>query len=111
MSNYARGFRFEHRIREVLEAAGCLVVRSAGSHTAVDLIAVREAAPTLFVQCKAGKKGISPAEWNELFELAVRYKALPLAAIRPSPKTYEFRRLMARKDDGRREQPWERWEL
>jgi Holliday junction resolvase len=65
---YARGTAFERRTRERLEAVGWTVIRSAGSKTKVDLVAV-SLGWVLFIQCKYN--GIlAKAEWDELVELS-----------------------------------------
>ena len=64
MNTAAKGRRAEHRSRQMLEAAGYVVFRSAASKGAFDLIAV---GPTDFalVQCKTNR-GPSPAEREAL---------------------------------------------
>lgn len=49
---YARGRQFEYRVRNFLRALGWVVFRSAGSHTCVDLTALKPGY-VLLVQCKA----------------------------------------------------------
>lgn len=56
MANYAKGYNYEREIKESLEKEGYFVVRSAGSHSAFDLIAFKEGADILFLQLKRGKK-------------------------------------------------------
>ena len=41
MSNYRRGRSYEYRIKKKLEKEGWLVIRSAGSHSLFDLIAIK----------------------------------------------------------------------
>jgi hypothetical protein len=53
--NYQKGYRFERRIIEDLKRQGfCLVLRSAGSHSPVDVIALSSLGDVHLVQCKAG---------------------------------------------------------
>lgn len=40
-TNYTRGRAFEYRVREDLHGRGYLVIRSAGSHSPIDLLAGR----------------------------------------------------------------------
>lgn len=48
-----KGIRREYYLKEKLERAGYNVIRSAGSHTFTDLIAIhKEKKEILFVQCK-----------------------------------------------------------
>lgn len=42
MSNYRRGYAIELKAKEILEGAGFLVVRAAGSHGPFDLVAIGE---------------------------------------------------------------------
>lgn len=62
-TNYARGRAFEYRVKEHLEALGYRVIRSAGSHSPVDLVAFGRGR-WLFVQCKRdGKLADEEARW------------------------------------------------
>jgi len=53
--NYRKGLRFEHEVRDWLTDRGWVVIRSAGSKTAVDLVGIRNN-QTILVQCKYGRK-------------------------------------------------------
>jgi len=55
---YRQGVMFEYEVREWLKDRGWIVVRSAGSKTTIDLVAVRNN-QTLLIQCK---KGTRPAK-------------------------------------------------
>jgi Holliday junction resolvase len=81
MSGYAKGARLEHAARRSLEADGYRVIRSAGSKTKVDLIALKPG-ELLFVQAKAGTGTASPAERAELVALASMVGARPILALR-----------------------------
>ncbi|MCU0256969.1 MAG: hypothetical protein MUF60_09500 [Vicinamibacterales bacterium] len=61
MSNYQRGVRLERDVRHDLEANGYEVIRSAGSKSAIDLVAFKPG-ELLFVQCKAASGAVSPDE-------------------------------------------------
>jgi len=68
--NYESGRRFEYRVKEYLEKKGYYVMRSAGSKSPVDLIAVPtihacSITCTMLIQCKHGGK-ISKQERKEL---------------------------------------------
>jgi len=68
MTNYAAGTRFEHRVRDHYTDNGYQVVRSAGSKTKIDLIALKPG-QILLTQCK--RNGVlPPAEWDALVDLA-----------------------------------------
>lgn len=78
MSKYSDGYRFECRVRDALREDGYEVIRSAGSKTKVDLIALKTG-EILFVQCKLN--GLcAPAERSRLRELAGMVGALPVVA-------------------------------
>ena len=52
--NYKNGRALEYRAKKRLEERGWFVVRSAGSHSPVDLVAVKPDQRPLGVQCKLG---------------------------------------------------------
>lgn len=68
MSNYSRGADFERRVQRYFEKAGWFVIRSAGSHTPVDLGAFKGAEACL-IQCKIDG-ALSVAERQQLQEIA-----------------------------------------
>lgn len=85
MSNYRNGAAFEHRCKRELEAAGYFVVRSAGSHGEVDLLAIPRVSliragrvASILVQAKRG--AMSPAERQALAVLAEDVDARPVVA-------------------------------
>ena len=51
MSNYSRGANFERRVRDYFEKGGWFVIRSAGSHSLIDLVALKGGEVQL-IQCK-----------------------------------------------------------
>ncbi len=90
MTNYARGSKFEYKVRDALKAQGAIYVcRSAGSHGPVDLIAVFPAVwhglvsgdrrTWAFVQAKRDGR-ISKADRWALVELAAQCGAVPVLA-------------------------------
>ena len=68
MNNYARGANFERRVQDEYEKSGWFVIRSAGSHSWIDLVALK-AGEVLLIQCKIDGR-LSPAERQQLQELA-----------------------------------------
>ncbi|RLE85043.1 MAG: hypothetical protein DRJ96_08350 [Thermoprotei archaeon] len=66
---YERGRRFEHRVRRLLEAAGWVVIRAAGSRP-IDLVAMKRGA-ILMIECKKGGR-ISREQMEYQAELARR---------------------------------------
>ena len=109
-SNYQRGAAFERKVAQDLERYGYVTVRSAGSHSPADVIALRHGA-ILCAQCKIDGY-IPPDEWNELFEFSATAHGTPLLAMpnKQGRKTgIIYRRLTSRKD-GRGRQPLAPWE-
>jgi len=50
MTRYQKGRRLEYRVKELLEREGYFVIRSSGSHTPVDIVAINESEVVL-IQC------------------------------------------------------------
>lgn len=83
--NYARGADLERAIAARLRTAGCpLVIRSAGSHGAVDVLAIGNGA-TLLIQCKADGY-LAPMERAALITLAAEVGAVACVAGRNGPR-------------------------
>ena len=61
-------------------------MRSAGSRSLVDLIAIRKNCKALLIQCKSGKAKLSKKDKAELIELAESVDGSAVYAYRPSPK-------------------------
>jgi len=85
-NKYRQGADFERKVRSHLESMGFFVIRSAGSKTKVDLVALRadnsrpyDQRAVWFVQCKRSKLP-GPAERVALVECAGRVKATPIVA-------------------------------
>ena len=58
-TNYARGRRFEYKVRDYIKTRWPLVIRSAGSKSLIDIVAVRpKTQQTMLVSCK--KSGYWP---------------------------------------------------
>lgn len=111
-TQYQRGAAFERRVMRDLEKRGYYVLRSAGSHSAIDVVAL-DYQVTLGVQAKLDGR-CDPEEWNALWDLAATNKlddAL-IASVGPrrgSPIVYS--RLTGPKDGVRgKVAPWERFE-
>jgi Holliday junction resolvase len=98
-ANRQRGDYFERQCRGALEAAGWVVVRSAGSLGPADLVAVRrnsEDRPhVLLISCKVDGRA-SPAERARLLEVADQAAAEPLLASRPSRGSIELASMIDR---------------
>lgn len=75
------GIDFERRTRVDLEGNGYWTMRAAGSHGAVDVLAIKPG-QILGVQCKLRNPLIPPAERTALLDWAARCDAVPLVASR-----------------------------
>ncbi|KUF18419.1 restriction endonuclease [Streptomyces silvensis] len=107
-SNYARGRDLEHRVRNHLREQGYEVLRTAGSKSKVDLVALKSG-QMLFVQCKRSG-ALPPAEWNGLWDLAQMVGAVPVLAEQLA-RGRRYWRLTARKDQPGKRQPMEELKL
>lgn len=56
VTNYTRGRNLEYKVKKELEAQGYLVIRSSGSHSPFDLIAMRMD-EIRFIQLKSRQQG------------------------------------------------------
>jgi len=66
VTNYERGRRFEYYIMQKLRKAGFYVIRSAGSHSLADLVALGSNS-VILVQCKKtcpSDSGIEKLRWQ-----------------------------------------------
>ena len=92
-TNYEKGRTFEYKIATWFRRRGYFVLRSAGSHSPVDLIATKSGRRLLFIQCKKGAGGISVEEQNRLFLTAVEVGAIPIVASAEDRKPTIFKRI------------------
>lgn len=65
MTNYEKGRRGEYEVKAMLEKQGWQVYRTAGSHSAVDLVCLRDGNKPLLIQVKRGRKP-TQADWKKL---------------------------------------------
>lgn len=97
MSTASRGRALEHKARHELEAAGWLVIRSAGSKGAADLIGGKcdpfGNRTRLVIQAKATPGPLSPYERSELITYGFILDASAIHYLRSGRGTYEWRRL------------------
>lgn len=108
-TNYTRGAAFERKVAKDLERYGYVTVRSAGSHSPADVIAMHYGT-IVCVQCKLD--GYVPTdERNKLWEFAVSAGATPVMAEphKQGRKTGIIYRRLTSSKDGRGRQPWESW--
>ncbi|MEM1546471.1 MAG: restriction endonuclease [Candidatus Methanomethylicia archaeon] len=73
--SYVKGRRFEHYIKDKLEAKGWIVTRSAGSKGPFDLLAVKNG-KILLIQCKWRRNTIA----KNLIDVALKAGGLPVLA-------------------------------
>ncbi|MFE1192876.1 restriction endonuclease [Streptomyces olivaceoviridis] len=102
-SNYHRGRDLEHRVRTHLREEGYEVLRTAGSKSKVDLVAIKTG-QILFVQCKRSG-ALPPAEWNALWDLAAMAGAVPVLAEQLT-RGRRYWRLTGRKNQPGKRQPY-----
>lgn len=79
---YAYGAAFERRVRDDLGKRGYFAVRAAGSKGPIDIVALNSRY-RLLVQCKINGN-LSPAEWDELYDLAAVHRCVPVLASAPN---------------------------
>lgn len=114
---YARGYKFEVRVRDALRKAGWWVHRMHQSRGAMDLIATRavfgEFQPkcwVIFVQCKASgePKDVGVDEWNRLLHEAKSAGAIPLIAVPGAGEHLSFGRIEtpAKRNEPRQHSWW-----
>lgn len=90
---YQLGYDFEVRVKKYLEADGWYVVRSSGSHSPIDLLAVKLNEQPIGIQCRRTER-LSKAEDAELKKLGATYGFRPLLVYRLPDKSIEFRNLL-----------------
>lgn len=111
--SYHSGRGLEQRVKTILKEMGYFVVRSAGSKSPADLVALKqrstETGPrVLLVQCKYCKY-VEVEEWNALFDLAHETRAMPIVAWVPKRRApLEIYQLIGVKE-ARGHRPWELW--
>lgn len=76
---YNRGRAWEYKVKKDAESIGYFVIRSAGSHTLVDLVMIKKG-EIVFVQCKTGKGAMTKKEQKEFKDFAEKYGAGTLYA-------------------------------
>lgn len=77
-ANYYAGRRAEYRTMELLENAGFLCIRAAGSKGPADVVAIGKGDP-LLVQVKresSRRRSLSPVEREKLKDIASRFKCI-----------------------------------
>jgi Holliday junction resolvase len=84
MTNYAKGAGYERKLMKLLNDWGYLTIRSAGSHSAVDIVSVGEGNVS-FIQVKSSRRriikinSVMSAFKNDIAELAKIKRAVPHA--------------------------------
>lgn len=106
-TNYTRGATFERKVAKNLEDWGYVTVRSAGSHSPADIVAMHRGS-IVCVQCKTNGR-LDPDEWNEFFDWCEKAGAMPVLAAKARVLSgIIYYRLTSRKD-GRGRQPLAPW--
>lgn len=92
------GTKLETSAKQMLERRGYYVMKSHGSHSALDMIAVGKDKPTLMIQAKKDGK-LGSAEWNAVFDLAEAHGCWPVLVSRgPDGKGALWYRLSRRRE-------------
>lgn len=108
------GKRFEWQVRDRLQDDGYLLITSAGSMTACDMIAVKPG-EILFVQCKAGVAGngtpglVSPAERIGLLAFAQCLPGIARAIVAYQVKDGRAHALRWKQLTGVEPSAWRAW--
>ena len=79
MTNYTRGYRFEQWIVNTLKDEGYIAQRTAGSHSCVDVIAMKHVGIRL-IQAKTCKKDAVKVMERELARFREMRSKLPMVA-------------------------------
>lgn len=111
MNHYRRGADFERAVRAHLADHGYEVIRSAGSKTKVDLVAIKSG-ELLLIQCKLPSSDLPSSEWNRLRELARMCDARPIIALKVSGSARPFyREVWTDAPAGRRRELGRHWNV
>lgn len=87
VSNYIRGRRVEYYVRELLKKKFDLVLRTAGSHSPFDLVAIDfKSREIWFIQVKANRKAIKKKELEQLKSLELAFRDLTIKGVELSVK-------------------------
>lgn len=102
-SAYAKGRNFEYDTRDHLKLHGYFVMRSAGSKTFIDLVAIKKG-EVLLIQCKLPHADVKRESWNLLVETAAQAGAVPLVARKvEGRKAPQFMRMTRQLAHGERQ--------
>ena len=89
MSNYRKGYRAEREIMEYMKVQyGCVSVRSAGSHSPIDILA-GNGKQVFAIQVKAGKRKVK-VDKETLTKWAKMFNAIPMIASKQPRKDWNM---------------------
>lgn len=114
VTSYTIGAVFERKVVEYLQEHKFFALRSPGSRSKIDVIAIRAIIPglvgseVLFIQCKRAG-WLDPASWNELFAIARACSAIPIIASKVARQPILFEELTGLKVAGGGKQPKQVW--
>ena len=80
MTQYAKGATFENQVKDILLEDDWMAIRSAGSHSIIDVMADKYG-EVWFIQCRTAGN-LSGNERVELISLAKKHKAVPILAYK-----------------------------
>jgi Holliday junction resolvase len=101
MTQYSRGADFERKVKADLQANGWFVVRSAGSRSIVDLLAIMPGPLGLFVQCKRDGR-LSIEERMALFDIALAFNSIAVLAFKDDDGSIQYSEIV-----GERYEDWD----
>lgn len=102
---YRAGADFERRVQRALESIGYKVVRSAGSRSPTDLVAMKGGS-TVCVQCKKNGR-FGPDKWNAFYRFCQDAGAVPVLASRSKKGTECY--VLTGEKTGHGKQPMAPW--
>ncbi|RLG72883.1 MAG: hypothetical protein DRO23_09820 [Thermoprotei archaeon] len=80
MTPYEKGRKMEYKAKQVMESwFGCYVIRSAGSHTPIDLIC-GNGIQVFAVQVKS-EEAKHKVDWDTLREWSEKFQAIPMLLV------------------------------
>lgn len=96
MVGYKKGASFENQVKDILNEDGWFAIRSAGSHSIIDVLAIK-VDEKWFIQCRTSGN-LSGAERIELIALAEKHKAVPILAYK-SKGNIVFQEILPKEPD------------
>lgn len=107
---YVKGRNFEYAVKNNLQEKGYVVMRSPGSRSPADLVAVKDGKP-FFIQCKL-HAAFPVQEWNEFLDYSNKAGAIPIMASRgKNGRGFVYNLIVGEKDGSKKRQPMKQVEM